>query len=208
MREMFNRLFDFEIVSKLSNYSNYNDRILFIRKKKDWYLEQGCDSQIIARIDNLIEKCKDEFQSINNYNDSHYQDSMEKSNLLTINKNRKKDKPEKLFHEFLNHNKKENFAKVCKELFNANNSPKDYAIMLCLLSEEGIVTIPNRGRSSFFSAWYKYIDKILPKNKNFYAINKFIDDKSGNGFVFKDESDQDYCFIKNNLNKKIHGKPE
>jgi len=90
----------------------------------------------------------------------------------------------------------ESLSGICKRLFN-NNSPKDYAIMLCLLSENGLVTIANKQRKTFFSAWYNFIGKQLPKRENYNAINKFIVDKAASGFVFKDEEDPDYC------NKKL-----
>jgi hypothetical protein len=87
-------------------------------------------------------------------------------------------------------------SEICKNLFNTNNSPKDYAIMLCLLSEKGFILILNKQRTLFYIAWYKFIERDAPPNKNFCSINKYIDDKAS-GFVFKDESDGDYRSMKN-----------
>jgi hypothetical protein len=90
----------------------------------------------------------------------------------------------------------EKLSEICKNLFNTNNSPKDYAVMLCLLSEKGYTLILNKQRVDFYTAWYNFIDRPLPAKNNFCSINKYIDDKAA-GFVFKDESDGDYRSMKN-----------
>ena len=114
-----------------------------------------------------------------------------------------KEKTIKPFSEHLKHAKPIELANICQAIFNKNNSPKDYAIMLCLLSEKKFVTVPNKTRKPFYESWYRFINMKLPKDSNFTAINKHIDDKAYNGFAFRDETDQDYRFLKDALDKTL-----
>ena len=121
-----------------------------------------------------------------------------------ISQNKKtKVKDNRPFFKHLLYDKPEELSEICKSTFNKNNSPKDYAIMLCLLSENKYVIIPNKARKFFFEAWYKFINKQVPDKDNYYAINKYIIDKAANGFVFKDETDPDYCNLKEIFDKEL-----
>jgi len=114
-----------------------------------------------------------------------------------------KRKVEKPFSEYFVPKNQNELAEICKSIFNKNGRPKDYAIMLCLISEKDFVVVLNKGRKDFFEAWYKYINKELPKRSNFTAINKHIVDKGSNGFVFKNEDDMDYLSLKNAFEKAL-----
>ena len=126
---------------------------------------------------------------------SKISDSQHKTNQNKTSLQQKGEKVIAPFHSHLNHSLPEELAEICKTIFNRNSSPKDYAIMLCLLSESGIVLIPNKKRTDFYLSWYSFIGEPLPKKNNFYGINKNIVDKSVSGFVFHDEADQDYCHL-------------
>ncbi len=102
----------------------------------------------------------------------------------------------KPFPEYLEHEKQDKLAEICNNVFNKGHSPKEYAIMFCLLSDKGFITVPNRKRNNYYMAWYIFIHKQFPKRNNFYAINKFIFDKAANGLFFNDESDPDYLQLK------------
>ena len=114
-----------------------------------------------------------------------------------------KRKVEKPFSEYFVPKNQNELAEICKSIFNKNDRPKDYAIMTCLLSEKGFIVVSNKGRKDFFCAWYKYINRPLPKRCNFQAINGHIADKAANGFVFKNEDDMDYLSLKNAFEKAL-----
>lgn len=118
-------------------------------------------------------------------------------------KGKRPPKSTKPFFEHLIHPKQEVLAEICRSIFNKNESAKDYAIMLCLISERGFVVIMDKKRKDFFESWYKYINRQLPKRSNFTAINKHIVDKSANGFVFKNEDDTDYYNLKEAFDKAL-----
>lgn len=107
------------------------------------------------------------------------------------------------FPNFLTNDKRKKLAEICKEIFAKNQSPKDYAIMFCLLTDEKFISIPERKKTRIYISWYNYIGDKIPKRKNFTAINKFILDKAGNGFVFKDEYDPDFIHLKEILIQKL-----
>lgn len=116
------------------------------------------------------------------------------------------EKSKKFKIEPFPHYIKKNSAEVsslCKEIFNNNISPKEYAIMFCLLTDKGLIEIPNKSRKKYYIAWYNFIDVPLPKNENFYAINKYIVDKALNGLVFQDETDNDYVSLRATFEKAL-----
>jgi hypothetical protein len=82
-----------------------------------------------------------------------------------------------------------------ESIFNQNQSPKEFAIMVCLLTQYGYVTINSRGRKAFYKSWYDFINLEYPKNENFYSINKFIEDTSISGFIFKELNDVTYLHL-------------
>ena len=125
-----------------------------------------------------------------------------KSNYGKIEKINTKGQPRPFFNYLIHDNPLE-LANVCKSIFNKNSSPKDFAIMLCILSEKGLINIQNRNRKKFFEAWYQFINKQLPLNRNFEALNKYIIDKAANGFVFKDETDMDFCSLRDIFTKSL-----
>ncbi|HEY3372260.1 MAG TPA: hypothetical protein VGK10_15500 [Prolixibacteraceae bacterium] len=98
---------------------------------------------------------------------------------------------------------KEKIGGICETVFNKNQSPKDYAIMLCLLSQGGFITTGNKQRKAFYKSWYNYIGRPFPKDCNFYPINKYIADKAANGFYFNDEEDMDYLNLKDAFDKAL-----
>jgi len=116
---------------------------------------------------------------------------------------KRKGKITQPFQNHLRHNEPGKLAEICKSIFNRNSSKKDYSIMLCLLSEHGLILTPNLKRSDFYLSWYGLINEQLPKNNNFYGINKHIVDKSVSGFVFHDEADQDYCHLKSTFEEAL-----
>ena len=107
----------------------------------------------------------------------------------------------KSFPEHLIHKKPLKLAAMCKNLFNRHESPKDYAIMLCLLVEHKYVAIPERKRSDFFRSWYTYISRKIPTN--FEAENKHID--AVDGLRFYNDTDKDYMDLKRFFNKSLPG---
>ena len=82
-------------------------------------------------------------------------------------------------------------AALCCKLFDTGHSPKDYAIMFCLLSQHGLIIIRERQRKFFFKAWYEFIGRGFSDKENFYAINKFIEVKP-DCVCFKNDRDHDY----------------
>lgn len=86
-------------------------------------------------------------------------------------------------------------SEICKKVF-GKKKPKDFAIMFCILTDMNFLTISNRDRANYFKSWYQFINKTLPKNNNFWSINKHIIDKAANGLVFKDETDADFINCK------------
>lgn len=102
-------------------------------------------------------------------------------------------KPAKSFHDWLKHDKRDELAEICKNIFNEYESPKHYAIMLCVLSSLRFVMIVRGQRKEFYKAWYTFIGKPFAPGSNFYAINKYIVEKPKDGFCFngveKDFSD-------------------
>ena len=101
------------------------------------------------------------------------------------------EKHVKSFPDWLTHKRPDDLAGICKKIFNKNESPKEYAIMLCLLSQNGCVSIADRQRKPFYEAWYNFINRPLPTNNSYSSINKYIQEKAANGFHF-DVNDIDY----------------
>jgi len=108
----------------------------------------------------------------------------------------------KPFPKYLVHDKPDDLAAVCKTVFNQNESPKDYAIMLCLLSQLGFISIQDKFRKEFYESWYAFINIPLPKRSNFFSINKHIDEKTANGFHFN-EDDIDFLHLNENFSKAL-----
>jgi hypothetical protein len=102
-------------------------------------------------------------------------------------------KPVKSFPDWLKHDKRDELAVICKKIFNDNESPKEYAVMFCLLSSLRIILIARGQRKEFYKAWYAFIGKPFDPGSNYYAINKYIVEKPKDGFCFngveKDFSD-------------------
>ncbi len=133
----------------------------------------------------------------------HYMDTevlIHSKNDLEKKVENKKIKP---FPEYLLHEKRNELAEICKNVFNKGQSPKEYAIMFCLLSDKGFVTVPKNRRKNHYMAWYIFINKPFPKNNNFYSINKFIFEKGINGLFFKDECDPDLLQLESTFDKII-----
>jgi len=116
------------------------------------------------------------------------------------------ERTKKTFSEFLPGNKikQENLAQICIDLFDKNHSPKDYAIMFCILSQDEKIDIPNKRRSEIFRAWYDFIDRPHPKNEKYTAINKYIGEKSAAGFEFSDIMDGDFRTLQDRYQKEIN----
>ncbi len=108
-------------------------------------------------------------------------------------------KTSKSFPDHLMVKKPLKLAAICEKIFNRHESPKDYAIMLCLLVEHKFIAIQNRGRSDFFRSWYTFINRPVPNN--FEAENKHIDIKDG--FCFYNDNDLDYKNLKMYFNKSL-----
>jgi len=92
----------------------------------------------------------------------------------------------KPFSEWLNHKNPEKLASICRYVFDVRHSPKDYAIMLCLLHQYGYINLDEKHRIDFYDSWFAYIGKSFPKNHNYYAINRYIDTYGG-GFHMVDD---------------------
>jgi len=100
----------------------------------------------------------------------------------------------KSFTELLTHDKPDALAELCKNIFNSKQSPKDYAIMLALLSLYGYVHLADKQRKGFYESWYAFIEKPLPETRNYFSINKHIDIVKG--FQFTNDTDPDYLNLK------------
>jgi hypothetical protein len=111
----------------------------------------------------------------------------------------------KQFFQYLIHDKPKELADICKMLFNNNNSPKEYAIMFCLLTQNDLLNIPDRKRTDYFKAWYNFIEKPFPDRNNFAAINKCFLEINETGFLF-DEYDYDYLKLKAVFEKTLNNK--
>lgn len=106
----------------------------------------------------------------------------------------------KNFPAHLIHKQPLKLAAVCKNLFNLHESPKDYAIMLCLLVEHKYTSIQDRKRSDFFRSWYSFINREIPSN--FEAENKYID-VTKDGTCFYNDNDVDYKGLKKFFNESL-----
>jgi hypothetical protein len=91
------------------------------------------------------------------------------------------------FSNFFNPTLSKNKLKWLKDVFNKNQSPKEYAIMFCLLSQYNLIFVGDKKLNSLFRAWYDYIERDYPKS--YWPIYYFIDDRSSNGFLFKNSND-------------------
>lgn len=111
----------------------------------------------------------------------------------------------KLFSEYFAPEKREILSEICKMLFNSNNSPKEYAIMFSLLTQNDLLHIPDKKRVQYFKSWYVFIERTLPLRDNFEAINKHFIDVNAKGFVF-DESDLDYLKLEALFEKTLKDK--
>ena len=85
---------------------------------------------------------------------------------------------------------REVLPELCKSVFNARNSQKDYAIMVCLLREKYLISFTP---THFYKAWYIFIGRTIPEGENFNAITKnYIEREVGDFDVF----DNDYKTLK------------
>ena len=108
-------------------------------------------------------------------------------------------KTHKKFIEFFNPASSidDNKLKWLKDVFNQNQSQKEYAIMFCLLSQNKLITVRDKELKSLFIAWYDYIELSYPKSYgNLYL---YIDDKSYDGLLFKNPNDSRFRELENKL---------
>lgn len=85
----------------------------------------------------------------------------------------KPPKPIKPFEQYFAPKYREVLPELCKLIFNANNSQKDYAIMVCLLHEKYLLTFE---RANLYKSWYNFIERSFSTKESFAAINNhFID---------------------------------
>lgn len=85
----------------------------------------------------------------------------------------KPPKPIKPFEQYFAPKYREVLPELCKLIFNANNSQKDYAIMVCLLHEKYLLTFE---RADLYKSWYNFIERSFSPKESFAAINNhFID---------------------------------
>lgn len=116
-----------------------------------------------------------------------------KVNVIKPN-SKKKEKKKKTLIEYFKDHPDFDLTKLA-EIFNKNESPKEYAMMLCILTQKGFITINSKGRKDFYKAWYDFINKQYPESGSFSAINDYIGDKSKKGFQYEDEYDPDYLSL-------------
>ena len=93
---------------------------------------------------------------------------------------------------------------LCKNIFNRNDSPTDYAVMFCLLQQKGIITIPPGKRVLYYKAWYKYIDKPEPASGGWTAINKHFGRNKYK--TFRDEGSDYFKDLKKAFDQAIKDK--
>lgn len=113
-------------------------------------------------------------------------------------------KQRKIFSEYFLKNNEELELKKIVKIFNENESPKVYAMMICILTQKKIILIPKRGRTGFYNAWYDFIEKKHPLNDNYTGINDFIGDKSINGFLYIDLFDLEFLNIQETFEKEFN----
>jgi len=113
-------------------------------------------------------------------------------------------KQRKTFSEYFLKNNGELELKKIVKIFNENESPMVYAMMICILTQKKIILIPNRGRTGFYNAWYDFIEKKHPLNDNYTGINDFIGDKSINGFLYIDPYDPEFLDIQETFEKEFN----
>lgn len=83
-----------------------------------------------------------------------------------------------------------------------NHSPKEFAIMFCLLIKRGFLSIPDKRRSNYYNSWYNFINRPLPKRNNFNSINKHIEFSHDKGLHFN-EHDPDFKRLEQNFNQAL-----
>lgn len=105
------------------------------------------------------------------------------------------------FTDWLHHKNPEKLASVCKQVFDTDHRPKDYAIMLCLLHQNDYIRLPEKHRTGFYDSWYAFIGKPFPKNHNYYSINKHID--TNDGFQVINDEEPYYLNIKTLFDRKL-----
>ena len=183
-KEIFEREFENSNLEDNRENRKYWTGILIddIQAKKELYIELTKDNPKIGR--------------------SHGTILMAESFIKYLKKFAAPELKVKPFSEYFVPKNQNELAEICKSIFNKNDSPKDYAIMLCLISQRGFVVILDKKRKDFFAAWYRYINRPLPKRSNFTAINKFMYEKIAIGFVFKNE-DTDYYSLERAFDKAL-----
>ena len=109
-----------------------------------------------------------------------------KNKIKPSNKTTKGRKTHKKFKEYFNseYRNKESLKKI-KHIFHQKGKSKEVAIVTCLLTQYGLVTIGNDGRKDFFKAWFDFIENSYEENHHFGGIYNFIPDKGIDGFVFR-----------------------
>ena len=105
------------------------------------------------------------------------------------------------FKDWLNHNNPNALAALCRELFNRRQSPKIYAVMVCLLCMKKIIVFNEKRRRNFYESWYAYINRPLPANNNYEAINKHLDVSPGINFI--NDTDPDYINLRRKFEKGL-----
>lgn len=122
---------------------------------------------------------------------------------LEDEKKKREKKKNKAFKDYFDPKYSIDDLNKLKKIFNKNNSPKEYAIMICLLTQKKLVSIKDGGRAEFFRAWYDFIEETKPGNSNFFAINKYIDDESKKGLEFSKPNDPKYFKFQDLLEKQF-----
>jgi len=90
---------------------------------------------------------------------------------------------------------------ICKIIFNAVESPKNYAIMFSLLEENRLLRISPNCRTKYFKAWYKYVNKSEPNSGKWGAINDHFKGKDDQRF--NNEKDPAYKKFKEDFEQAL-----
>lgn len=147
------------------------DIAVAIRIEQLWLLEKTQNEEL-QKSDNQIEHFSKENSASQFIKDNH--------------------EPKEFIAYFNDKKNCEKLAEICETIFGVHESKKVDAIMVCILTQNGFITLADKRRKAFFIAWYKHSKKKIPKKENFAGINNFIVDRGIQGLCFKNSEDFDY----------------
>ena len=99
------------------------------------------------------------------------------------------------FHKYFVERYKKTLPDLCKTVFDERHSPKDYAIMICLIKEKFLLSFTP---THLYQSWYNFIGRKLEENYNAIS-NNYVERVVGEFDTF----DLDYVNLKSSFEKAL-----